>query len=342
MNSPIPAPRNLSSENKRPVPTPRRLIPIQPIPQTVLEEPENEPVPELPKRNVRQSEYTINEEISKFPKETLTKSPEIAQVQNLTESKDYEATKPEEPPKDAYVEVLEDSSENAYQTIEIHFLNSKESNSPQTRSSSQSDNSSKEESTKPEPQETNTNTFSKRVRTLSNTSKQIVEEIRELMIESTRQSVRRIAKRSPSVPCDSSNSEIIDKKLVASQSDLNIFKTITFESPLHRPHTYVNVSIEDAGSEESLDIPPPNYPPPPLRNEPYYDEPQSVISGSTGSSGSAAPSHVTDDNNSYEYVYPNLPNSSDTDSCTDMTAGTFIQLIHNLTKILIIMKIFYK
>lgn len=266
MSAPVPAPRNVSSDNKKPVPTPRRLVPIK------------------------------------------------------QEATSMEVTS----------EVSSDSSTSCKQDWESNKMN-----------------------------ESNFNTFTRRVRSLSSTSKQLAEDLggivqegKKAMIESTRQSVRKITKRlgGSSSQVNSDESE----KKNEPEINLDVFNTIRFKSPistLNRP-VYDNVNpgeftrghdserfskkndlvevskTSDSGghrktaSQESLNIPPPSYPPPPLRQESVYDEPQSLLSGNTGSSESSGSLRILPRNpNDYEAVFPLYPYHSDTDSCMDMTSG---------------------
>lgn len=262
MNTPVPAPRTL--DNKRPVPTPRRLVPIK-----------------------QENAYEVPDE------------------GNKTQGAD-----PAKEPKNA------DSPDG-----EIH----------------KSDKSKRDART----DKTDTNTFSRRVRSLSNTSKQIAEDLggivqegKKVVIESTRQSVRKITKRFASTYIETNDQEC-EKESIAS-SDLDIFNTIRFNSPINtlNSHIYNNVNPLN-NSQESLNspspsYPPPNYPPPPLRlesvtQESVYDEPQSVVSGSTSSSGSA--NVLRRNPYDYEAVFPAYPYNSDTDSCVDMTAGMFTSFV---------------
>lgn len=154
------------------------------------------------------------------------------------------------------------------------------------------------------------NTFSRRVRTLSNASLQIAEDLKREVtgtltgtLETTRQSVRKMARRFTTVgtvsPADIEQARA--KSVVESSADggvLNMFNTISFNSPIHSTDgsesPYENTDILPI----PISSPPPTYPPPPLRPtihtnqnlspDEIYDEPASVISGGSSSYGSAS------------------------------------------------------
>ncbi|XP_017773317.1 PREDICTED: arf-GAP with Rho-GAP domain, ANK repeat and PH domain-containing protein 2 [Nicrophorus vespilloides] len=162
-------------------------------------------------------------------------------------------------------------------------------------------------------------TFSRKVRSISNVSKQLADDIGSKMqetVESTRQSMRRITKRFTTNFSDESEVEGASQMEYVENEDLNMFNSIHFDSPLRTPTSpiYSNTSEPD----EYYERPPPTYPPPPLREE-VYDQPQSLASGSTNSSEGGATKKVHEN---YESVYPSYPYNSDSESCVDMTAGT--------------------
>lgn len=141
-----------------------------------------------------------------------------------------------------------------------------------------------------------TNTFSRRVRTISNASKQIagdigdmVHERKRAMIQGTRQSVRRITKRFTSNPQEKVSNEV-DDTMNYEDETVDVFKSIQFESPINRSEdesVYSNINQESdlsSSSDDLVSLPPPLYPPPPLREESIYDAPQSMASSSTESS----------------------------------------------------------
>lgn len=182
------------------------------------------------------------------------------------------------------------------------------------------------------------NTFSRRMRTISSTSKQISEEIsgkvqetKKAVIESTRQSVRKITRRfsSPQDQSDAASTETVDHSKNVDESlnsSSDIFNTIRFQSPLTvEPETkndnvepiYSNYIGNDSDSDESVSLPPPSHPPPPLPDESMYDRPQSIAG--TISRPPVAP------RTQYEAVFPVcpvLPSGSDSESGTDSKTGT--------------------
>lgn len=189
----------------------------------------------------------------------------------------------------------------------------------------------------PKEMEINSNTFTRRVKTISSASKQIagdigdrVQEGKKAVIEGTRQSVRRLTRRFHSQTHDlyedDAKKGARNRKEIVSEAELDLFSSIKFNSPINNNNNngaqiYVNVEKEDS-SEENLDRPPPTYPPPPLRDEvssSIYDEPQSLASGSTNSSENA-PS-FPDRSGVYESVFPVHPTrpeaGSETGSSSD-------------------------
>lgn len=135
----------------------------------------------------------------------------------------------------------------------------------------------------PKLSEENTNTFSRRVRSLSNASKQIAEDIGELMqdkkkavIAGTRQSVRRITKRFNSFHQEARTLEP-ENDIDDFEVTFDLFNSISFQSPINNnPSIYNNVDEEDFGA------PPPSHSPPPLPTDIIYDAPST--SGSTSNS----------------------------------------------------------
>lgn len=143
------------------------------------------------------------------------------------------------------------------------------------------------------------NTFSRRMRNLGNTSRQITDEITEkvqetkkAVIESTRQSVRKITRRFSSSleqqECSTDN--VTENSKDVDDCSSEIFNTIRFQSPLTIDQDVVETITEtaydtpvrrdingnDSGSDDSISFPPPNHPPPPLPDESTYDRPLSV------------------------------------------------------------------
>ena len=164
----------------------------------------------------------------------------------------------------------------------------------------------------------NNKTFTRRVRTLSTASKQIAEDIGEKMqegkkavLETTRQSVRRITKKFSSVPIDQPDIQTSREDVTLSDTSIDIFRQIQFDSPICERTQPQVFGFDD----DDYNTPPPPYPPPPLREESVYDEPQSVASGSTNSSGSE---RVTRTYYDYESIFPPY-NYSDSDTCVEPT-----------------------
>ncbi|XP_018335487.1 arf-GAP with Rho-GAP domain, ANK repeat and PH domain-containing protein 1 [Agrilus planipennis] len=196
-------------------------------------------------------------------------------------------------------------------------------------------NEDDKQSIKEEP--TPTSTFSRRVRKFSNTSKQIKDELTEkvnekkkMVIEGTRQSMKRITRRFTTSGCENSNAveNVPQEEERKSEPVGDIFNKISFKSPIKLiENDYANSEVDRLSnhSSESLEsLPPPMYPPPPLREDAIYDKPQSLPSSSgnsiSNSSGSAPICHTN--SNLYESVFPSYPNNSDSESCTDTVAGT--------------------
>lgn len=193
------------------------------------------------------------------------------------------------------------------------------------------------------PIEINTNTFTRKVKTISSASKQIAEDIggrvqegKKAVIETTRQSVRRLTRRFHSQQIedadDKTDSGNDKRRSVVSEAELDLFNSIKFNSPLNNSvlveenlkrlklvgddeRIYVNCERDDGScSEENLEMPPPTYPPPPLREEisSFYDQPQSLTSGSTNSSDNVPV--FTNRSCDYESVFPIYPIDSTTNS----------------------------
>ncbi|XP_022910066.1 arf-GAP with Rho-GAP domain, ANK repeat and PH domain-containing protein 2 [Onthophagus taurus] len=158
----------------------------------------------------------------------------------------------------------------------------------------------------------NSNTFTRRVRTLSNASKQIAEDIggkvlegKKAVIESTRTSVRRITKR-----FHSNNNEQNDQVVEEFQDiPIGIFDSITFNSPINSIYS----ELDDYNS------PPPPYPPPALPEEHTYDAPQSLTSGSTSS-------NEINTRNDYESVFPAATQNSDSESYLDVPSTDSVSI----------------
>lgn len=176
--------------------------------------------------------------------------------------------------------------------------------------------------------EINTNPFTRKVKTISSAGKQIAEDIggrvqegKKAVIESTRQSVRRLTKRFHTQQIEEKEETTSRKEEIHPEDTIDLFSSIKFESPINTLDSklYPNVHRYLGHSQDSLDLPPPSYPPPPLREESVYDEPQSLASGSTNSSENLPGFARQYD---YESVFPSYPYNSDTDSCVDISSGT--------------------
>lgn len=160
--------------------------------------------------------------------------------------------------------------------------------------------------------EENTKTFSRRVRTISNASKQIAGDIGDLVIEGTRQSVRKITKRFTSSSHEQSP-EVQEDDCRRFDESIDVFSSIQFDSPINTLSSrHNNLDSESISSDDLVSLPPPLYPPPPLREESIYDAPPSVASSSTGSSGRSPVTFSKPE--IYESVFPMHLYSSDTDS----------------------------
>ncbi|KAG5896364.1 hypothetical protein JTB14_005842 [Gonioctena quinquepunctata] len=157
----------------------------------------------------------------------------------------------------------------------------------------------------PKEVEENTNTLTKRV---SSASKQIAGDISQLVhdrkravIEGTRQSVRRITRRFSSASQEQNNQEEIETK--DEEGTLNIFNSITFNSPFSGTENIYN-NVEDSpnisSDEDSVELPPPSHPPPPLPDESLYDAPSSLAS----SSNSGQSVHSKSRADIYESIFP--------------------------------------
>lgn len=185
---------------------------------------------------------------------------------------------------------------------------------------------SKPETLKTEPlcelkteSETNFNTFTRRVRTLSTTSKQLTEEIagrvqekKKAVIEGTRQSVRKIRRRFTTAGLENVSKQEDDDD-TKSEPVNDIFRSICFQSPIRnyenapafQDSDSVSVSTE---SDDVVSFPPPLHPPPPLREDSIYDQPQSLGSTSTTTSTSSGSAPVILSNPyNYESVFPPYP-----------------------------------
>ncbi|XP_065160617.1 arf-GAP with Rho-GAP domain, ANK repeat and PH domain-containing protein 2 isoform X2 [Atheta coriaria] len=174
------------------------------------------------------------------------------------------------------------------------------------------------------------NTFRRKVQTISNDIGGRVNEGKKAVIESTRQSVRKITRRFTNNFTEPSEDAKTETNEVES---LDVFN-ISFDSPIRSSDTesvYSNVTNNNNGNNKRVqrsvipaafeddddDSPPPPYPPPALPDD-TYDVP-SVASGETTSSEETrgrSRGHVN-----YESVFPTYPYNSDSDSCVDMTAA---------------------
>lgn len=172
-----------------------------------------------------------------------------------------------------------------------------------------------------DPKEDHFNTFSRKVSSISNVSKQIAGDIGQLVqdrkkavIEGTRQSVRKITRRFSSSSQEPQNSEDTTER--KDDEPIDIFKSITFGSPISQTENiYNNVNNDNSVSsdEDSISLPPPSHPPPPLPDESIYDAPASVISSSNsaGSNNFHKPGH-------YERIFPTYSSKSDSESLSDI------------------------
>ncbi|KAF5288224.1 hypothetical protein FQA39_LY03992 [Lamprigera yunnana] len=183
--------------------------------------------------------------------------------------------------------------------------------------------------------ELNLNSFSRRVRTFSNTSKQITEEFagkvqekKRAVIEGTRLSVRKITRRFTTANDVAAPAEVVNDDSRSDSAVTDLFNSISFQSPIPSEtetlSIYSNVEIgTEYDSEDCISLPPPLHPPPPLREDSIYDQPQSLASGSTNSNSSeSSPIIVVHNPENYECVFPSYPYNSDTESCVDLTACT--------------------
>ncbi|XP_072397147.1 arf-GAP with Rho-GAP domain, ANK repeat and PH domain-containing protein 2 [Diabrotica undecimpunctata] len=155
---------------------------------------------------------------------------------------------------------------------------------------------------------TNTNTLTKRVssasKQLADDISQLVQERKRAVIEGTRQSVRRIARRFSSSSQSESASEEIQQPEKGEEDSISLFSAITFSSPLSATENIYNNVESDHSSvssdENSIALPPPSHPPPPPPDESLYDAPLSIASSSN--SGSSINLKPKTDN--YESIFP--------------------------------------
>ncbi|XP_018563544.1 arf-GAP with Rho-GAP domain, ANK repeat and PH domain-containing protein 1 [Anoplophora glabripennis] len=171
-----------------------------------------------------------------------------------------------------------------------------------------------------QPKEDHFNSFSRRVSSLSNASKQIAGDIGQLVqdrkkavIEGTRQSVRKITRRFSSSSQEPHNSE--DPTELQDEESIDIFKSIKFGSPISQTeNVYNNVNNDSVSSDEgSIDLPPPSHPPPPLPDESIYDAPASITSSSN--SGCSNNLHKFAH---YERIFPTNPNDNNCETFADL------------------------
>lgn len=190
--------------------------------------------------------------------------------------------------------------------------------------------------TSPKESESNMSTFSRRVRTLSSTSKQLTEEFagkvqekKKAVIEGTRQSVRRITRRFTTAGTENIAPVEIEDDSKRHTDDVDIFNTLSFQSPIRyndQESIYSNMDVNCSdnelnssnSSEDVISLPPPLHPPPPLRDNSIYDHPQSLASESSHSSESG--NVIIRNQYDYESVFPRSPNNSD--SYVDMTVNS--------------------
>ncbi|XP_056637370.1 arf-GAP with Rho-GAP domain, ANK repeat and PH domain-containing protein 2 [Diorhabda sublineata] len=153
---------------------------------------------------------------------------------------------------------------------------------------------------------THTNTLTRKV---SSVSKQLADDISQLVqdrkravIEGTRQSVRRITRRFSSSSQSENASEETEPPMKGDEDSISLFSAITFSSPLFSSENIYNNAESESRStsseENSIGLPPPSHPPPPLPDESLYDAPSSI--SSSGNSGNSFPSK----RENYESVFP--------------------------------------
>uniref|UniRef100_A0A6P7G8F7 Uncharacterized protein LOC114338918 n=1 Tax=Diabrotica virgifera virgifera TaxID=50390 RepID=A0A6P7G8F7_DIAVI len=155
---------------------------------------------------------------------------------------------------------------------------------------------------------TNTNTLTKRVssasKQLADDISQLVQERKRAVIEGTRQSVRRIARRFSSSSQSESASEEVPPPEKGEEDSISLFSAITFSSPLSATENIYNNVESDHSSvssdENSITLPPPSHPPPPPPDESLYDAPLSIAS----SSNSGNSINLKSKTENYESIFP--------------------------------------
>lgn len=168
------------------------------------------------------------------------------------------------------------------------------------------------------------NTLTKRVssasKQLAGDLSQLVHDRKKAVIQGTRQSVRRIARRFSSASEEPHFGTTPPKN---DEETINFFSTIRFNSPISQnENIYNNVDIDSisiSSEDDLIGLPPPTHPPPPLPSsleESLYDAPTSgspsIVSSSSGNSASA----VKHRPNPYESVFPLQKFQENASQCT--------------------------
>ncbi|CAG9770406.1 unnamed protein product [Ceutorhynchus assimilis] len=158
-------------------------------------------------------------------------------------------------------------------------------------------------------------TFSRRVnkasRQIAGDLGQLVQDRKKAVIEGTRQSMRRLTRRFSSASQEQRKQHIKNKESAQEyEGTLDMFNNIRFDSPISRTNSiYSNVENElnSDSSSESINLPPPKHPPPPLPDENFYDAPSG--SSPIASSSNSSKSLPTRKPEAYESVFPKHPDS---------------------------------
>lgn len=136
---------------------------------------------------------------------------------------------------------------------------------------------------------------------------QLVQDKKKAVLEGTRQSVRRIARRFSSASVEPNSIQTPCKK---DEEAIDFFSTIRFNSPVSQTENIYNNIDNDrfsiSSEEDPIGLPPPIHPPPPLPlsiEEPLYDAPTSG-SPSVISSGSGNSAGAKQRPDPYESVFP--------------------------------------
>lgn len=177
--------------------------------------------------------------------------------------------------------------------------------------------------------EEHNNTLTKRV---SSVSKQLAGDITQMVhdrkkavIEGTRQSVRRIARRFSSASEGQNSGSTPPNN---DEETIDFFSTIRFNSPISQGNNiYNNVDNDNASNsseEDLIGLPPPTHPPPPLpqsMEESLYDAPASLSPSIMSSSSENSTKNRPDP---YESVFPLWNHTKNKDNANDSyyTAST--------------------